>query len=102
MLEKIKQFEKKFDELSKEMGKPEVVSNHDLYSKLAKEYSDIEPIVKKGKKYKQILEQIDDTKNILGDETDEEMQELAKEELASLEEQFEYLEKEIQFLITPP
>jgi peptide chain release factor 1 len=102
MLNKIKQFEKKYEELSEEMGKPEVVSNHDLYSKLAKEYSDIEPIVKKGKKYKRVLEQIENTKNMLKDETDEEMQELAKEELANLEEQFEHLEKEIQFLITPP
>ncbi|MEJ2634285.1 MAG: peptide chain release factor 1 [Calditrichia bacterium] len=102
MLEKLKQFLSRFEEVSEEMGKPEVVSDHEQYARLAKEYSDLEPIVKKGRKYEQVLSQIDQTQRLLQDESDEEMRELAKEELSDLEEQAEKLDKELRLLVVPP
>ncbi len=102
MIEKLKQFLSRFEEVSEEMGKPEVVSDHEQYARLAKEYSDLEPIVKKGRKYEQVLSQIDQTQRLLQDESDEEMRELAKEELSDLEEQAEQLDKELRLLVVPP
>ncbi len=102
MLEKIKQLENRYQELGEEMGKPEVVSDHEQYSKLAKEYSDLEPVVKKGQKYEQILSQLEETRQMLDDDIDDEMEELAREELEKLEGSSEKLEKEIRKLLVPP
>jgi peptide chain release factor 1 len=102
MIEKLKQLEKRYSEISEEMGKPEVVSNRELYSQLAKEFSDLEPLIKKAQQYERALEQLTDTKKILEDEEDEEIKELAKEELAELEQTTEELENEIRLLLIPP
>jgi peptide chain release factor 1 len=102
MLEKLKQFEKRYSEVSAEMGKPEVVSNRELYSQLAKEFADLEPLIKKAQQYKNVLEQLTDTRGILEDEEDEELKELAREEVTQLEETIERLEDEIRLLLIPP
>ncbi len=102
MLEKLKNIEKKFLQISQEMGNPEVASNPDIYTKLAREYSDLEPLVLKYRKYHAVLNQIEDSKSILHEADDEEMKMLARDELAELEPQKETLEKEIQKLLVPP
>ncbi len=84
------------------MGQPEVVANHERYSQLAKEYSHLEPLIKKARQYEHIVSQIEDTRQLLEEENDEELSELAKEELASLEEQAEQMESEIRRLLVPP
>ncbi len=101
MIEKIKQLEKRYLEINQEMGKPEVVSNRELYSQLAKEYSDLEPIIKKFQEYQNIISQITSTRNMLHQEDDEEIRKLAREEIANLETQLKTVEKEIRQLITP-
>jgi peptide chain release factor 1 len=102
MQEKIRQLEQRYQEISEEMGKPEVVTDREQYSKLAKEYASLEPIVKKNQMYQRALGQWEDTRHILENETDEELIELAKEELLKLEQQVENLEKEIHRLLIPP
>jgi len=102
MQEKIRQIEQRFHDLSAEMGKPEVVTDRELYSRLAKEYSDLEPVIRKNKLYQRAVAQLEDTRHILENESDEELRELAKEELLSLEQQVENLEKEIHRLLIPP
>ncbi len=102
MLEKIKQLEKRINQISDEMGKQEIVTDHEQYSRLAKEYADLDPIIKKGRQYQKLLEQSENTRLILDEEPDEEVRELAKEELVSLTGQIEALEQEIRWLITPP
>jgi peptide chain release factor 1 len=102
MQEKITQLEQRFHALSEEMGKPEVVTDRELYSRLAKEYADLEPVVKKNQQYQRAVAQLEDTRHILENETDEELRELAKEELLNLEQQVENLEKEIHRLLIPP
>lgn len=102
MLEKIEEYEKQFQELNEEMGKPEVVSDHERYSQLAKEYSMLEPIIKKGREYKKILEQIQQTRSMLTTEHDEEMRDMAREELTHLQQKEAKLENEIKTLMAPP
>jgi peptide chain release factor 1 len=102
MLEKLKEIRKRYSELSEEMGKPEVASDHELYSELAKEYADLEFVVQKADKYEKALNQLEDTQKML-DETDEEdFREMAKEEIQQLDQRIETLEKEIRLLIIPP
>lgn len=102
MLEKLQNIENKFLQISREMGNPEVASNPEIYTKLAREYSDLEPVVLKYRQYRTVLSQIEDSKSILQETDDEEMKTLAREELAELESQKETLEKEIQKLLVPP
>ncbi len=101
-MEKLKKYLKRYNEISEEMGKTEVVKNHEVYSKLAKEYADLEPIVKKARNYEKAISQLQDTRNMLNNENDEELHELAHEEYEKLEAEVEKLEKEIRILITPP
>src|SRR4030042_2450785 len=102
MQEKIRHLEQRFHDLSEEMGKPEVVTDRELYSRLAKEYAGLEPLVKKNQLYQRAVGQLEDTRHILENETDEELRELAREELLNLEQQVESLEKEIHRLLIPP
>ncbi len=102
MIDKLKKLEQKYVELGEKMGKPEVAANHSLYNQLAKEYSDLEDIVKKGRKYMQALNEIENTRMMINEESDEEIRELAQEELKELEEQTDRLEKEIRILMVPP
>jgi len=102
MLEKLQNIENKFLQISREMGNPEVASNPEIYTKLAREYSDLEPVVLKYRQYRTVLSQIEDSKSILQETDDEDMKMLAREELADLEPKKETLEKEIQKLLVPP
>jgi len=102
MIEKLKKLEKKFAQISDEMGKAEVVTDHEIYSQLAKEYADLEPLIKKGQKYEKMLAQLEDARNILEEEEDEELRELAKEEVTQLENLTETLENEIRLMLIPP
>ena len=93
MLEKLKQIQKRYSEISDEMGKPEVVTDRELYSQLAKEFADLEPLMRKARQYESVFTQLNDTRQILEDEEDEELREMAREEMAQLEEAAEQLEK---------
>lgn len=102
MLEKLKQLEKKYSEISEKMGKPEVVTDRELYSQLAKEFADLEPLIKKARQYEKTLAQLNDTRKFLEEEEDEELKELAREEMTQFEETTEQLENEIRLLLIPP
>lgn len=102
MLEKLNEIEEKFQKLAQQMADPAVASEHEKYTRLAREYSELEQVVKAARRYKRVLEQIEDSRQILNDSDDEEMKELAKEELAELKEKEAQLTSELQRLLTPP
>jgi len=102
MIEKIEQLERRFEEISAEMGKPEVVSDREKYAALAKEYSQLEALVKTGREYRQALQELEDARQLLQNENEEEMRSLVKEEIAQLEKKVDRLEKEIRQLLIPP
>ena len=66
-----------------------------------KEHSDLEPIVMKYREYTNVLNSIKESKEILQEESDEELRELAKMELSELEDQVEPLESELKILLLP-
>lgn len=80
---------------------PAIISDMDRYVKLNKEYSELEKIVAVYNDYKNVLDNLQSTKELLNTEKDEEMREMAKEELAALEERLPTLEEEIKWLLVP-
>ena len=102
MLDKLKNIEQKFQKIADEMADPGIASDHSKYSKLAQEYSDLEPLVLKYREYRAVLNSISESKNLLMESSDDELRELAKMELEESEDKKEILTKEIQRLLVPP
>lgn len=101
ILDKLKGVNKRFEEIAKLLTDPSVTADMERYIKLNKEYKDLEPVKDAYNKYKSLLEGIDDAKEILANESDEELREMAKAELDELSEQQEPMEEEIKFLLIP-
>ena len=100
MLEKLEAIKARFEEIGVALSNPEIVSDNKRYRQLSKEYRTLEKIVKIRDKYANILDDIEFNKEVLNSD-DEEMRELAKEELPQLQEQKEQFEKEIRNLLIP-
>lgn len=98
MKEKLLPFIKRYDEISAELVKSEVLSDIAKLAALSKEQSDLENIALKSKEYIDILSQIDENKTLLNDK---DLGELAKDELRILEAKKENLEDEIKILLIP-
>jgi peptide chain release factor 1 len=100
-LAKIKKAQDRFCELEKLLADPEVMSEQSRYQKLAKEYSDITPLVAKYRDYEQILKQTEDLQHMLKENTDREFAELAKLELEDLKQKQEGYLKELDEILNP-
>ena len=98
MLEHLKAIEDKYNNLSEELTKPEVLGDIKKTTEISKEMRDMEDVVNCYRKYKKVLQEIEDAKEMI---KDPEMEEMAKEELATLEEEKEKLEGELQILLIP-
>jgi peptide chain release factor 1 len=98
-VEKMRELERRFGEIEARMSAGPAP---DVYVKLASEYSELEPVVKKIREYEKGVSELADLKALLADKaTDREMRELAELEIPELEEQIEALEKEMQLLLLP-
>ncbi len=100
MLTKLRRIEERYQDLEKLLSDPDVIGNYDEYRKYAKEHADISDIVQIYRKYVKTRSQIEDNKDILKD-GDEELRELAKEELPYLREKLELLENQLKILLLP-
>jgi peptide chain release factor 1 len=100
MLEKLEAIKARFEELGIALSNPEIVSDNKKYKQLSKEYRDLEKIVIVRNKYAKILDDIEFNKEVLSSD-DEEMRELAKEEIPQLTEEKEKLEKQIRSMLIP-
>ena len=101
MFERLDEVLIRYQQVLEELGDPGVASDVDRYRKLMKEQSDLAPLVEKYTEYKKTKQAIDDSLEILDLEDDEEMRELAKEELASAKTSLEELEQELKVLLIP-
>ena len=100
MLDKLEAIQARFDEVGVALTNPEIVGNNQKFSALSKEYRSLEKIVRARKEY---LASIDDVKSYREalNGNDEELREMAKEELPAVEEKKEELEKYIRQLLIP-
>jgi len=102
MLEKLANLEKRFRELTKLLSDPEIVADRVKYQKLAKERSQIEPLVKKYQRYEKVIRQLDEAQELYTLEKDLEFKALAKAELDKLSKEKGALERELRILLLPP
>ncbi|QMU30965.1 peptide chain release factor 1 [Adhaeribacter radiodurans] len=101
MLDKLEAIKERFDEVNQLLQQPESMSDMKKYKSLNKEYKDLEKIVIEYKKYQNLLGNIDNAKQVIATEKDEEFREMAKEELDELYPQLEELEEVIKNLLIP-
>ncbi len=101
MFDKLEDLLIRFEELMSELSEPDVANNPERFRRLMKEQSDLTPIVEAYKEYKQCRQSIEDSLAMLEEESDEEMRELAKEELGEARKRVEELETELKILLLP-
>lgn len=90
-----------YEEVMQALNEPDVTGDQKRFRKLMKEQSDLAPLVEAYKRYKQAKQDIEDSLALLEEENDEEMRELAKEELADGKKRMEELEQELKILLLP-
>ena len=101
LLEKLESIKIRWDEVAQLIVDPEIISDMDRYVKLNKEYSDLKELVDVYLDYKNVIENISSSKEILANEQDPEFKEMAKLELDELEQRKEELEANIKVMLIP-
>lgn len=101
ILDKLEAIKNSWEEIAEQMSAPDVMKDMKNFVKLNKDYKDLEPIVHAYKQYKNLLESVENTNELLKTEKDLEFREMAREELGSLEERKNVLEEEIRLLLIP-
>ncbi|MBW2594386.1 MAG: peptide chain release factor 1 [Deltaproteobacteria bacterium] len=100
MLTKLREIEKRYQDLEGLLSDPAVISNYSEYQKYAREHAGISDIVQAYRQYRDIVSQIEDNKDLLKD-GDAELRELVKEELPPLREKLQALEEKLKILLLP-
>ncbi len=101
MFDKLDDLLRRYEELMLELNEPSIANDQQRFRKLMKEQSDLTPIVEAYKEYKKCKETVEESLMILDEESDEEMKELAKDELNEAKSRIEELEKELKILLLP-
>ena len=101
MLEKLKILKDRFDELSDLLIKPDIISDQSRYIKISKEYKDLKTVVDKKNEYEEVLSNISEAKEIIKNENDKEMIELANLELNEAQAKVVKIEDDLKKLLIP-
>ena len=101
MFDKLDDLLLRYEDLMNELNEPSVVNEQERFRKLMKEQSDLQPIVDAYKEYKKCKDTVEESLQMLEEENDEEMRELAKEELSESKKKVEELEHELKVLLLP-
>ena len=101
MFDKLEDLLHHFEEIMSELAEPNVANNQERFRMLMKEQSDLTPIVEAYREYKKSKQDIEDSLALLDEETDEDMKEMLKEELASAKKRVEELEQKLKILLLP-
>ncbi|GHB51654.1 peptide chain release factor 1 [Persicitalea jodogahamensis] len=101
MQDKLEAIKERFHEVGQQIIQPEVVNDMQRYTKLSKEYSDLEKVVKQYDAYQKILKDIAGARELVNTEKDPEMREMAKEELNELQPQQEAMEAALKEMLIP-
>lgn len=101
MFDKLEGLVGRFEDISQMINDPEVIAKQERWRKLMKEHSDLGVIVGTYQSYKETKANIEDSLMILEEESDEEMREMAKEELAESKANLETIEQELKILLIP-
>ena len=101
MLEKIQIIKQRFDEVSDLIIQPDIISDQKRYIQINKEYKDLKKILERAEVYKTLVSNLEEAQEIITDESDSEMVEMAKIQMDEAKQQMPVLEEEIKVLLIP-
>ena len=101
MLDRMRTIEDRYDEIDRLMADPDVAVDYTRIERLAREQAQIREVVELSRAARSLASELDDLREMLRDESDEEMVELAREEIAELEARFETTERDLKLALVP-
>lgn len=101
LLDKVLSLQDKFKSLQEQLASPDVMSDMKRYVQLNKDYKELEPIINAGLEYKKTLDNIASAKDILINEKDDDLKEMAREEISELEAKVPAMEDNLKLLLIP-
>src|SRR5208337_3648378 len=99
MFDRLESVAQRFHKLEEDLGNPELLSNQKEYQQVAKERSELAPIVEKYAHYKKLKEQVQENQALFEREEDPEMREMIRDEIAGLKDRLDAAEKEIKLML---
>ncbi|HKC65194.1 MAG TPA: peptide chain release factor 1, partial [Pyrinomonadaceae bacterium] len=101
MLEKLEQIEARYEELTDQLASPDIMSDFAAYTKLAKQHRSLGEVVKKYRELKSLKDELAGARELLDTADDEEMRELARVEVATLQSRLDQCEADLKLLLIP-
>ena len=101
IIDKLEDIKTKWETLGEQLNDPEIIGDMKRFVKINKDYKDLEPIVAAFKEYKNLLANIEEAREILKNEKDDDMREMAQEELEASEQRRDVIEEDIRLMLIP-
>src|SRR6266542_1962016 len=101
MFKRLEQTEARYEELSQELSSPELLANQAAYTKAARQHRSLSEIVEKYRLWKSLKTELSGARELLNTADDEEMREMARQEVATLEERLAATENDLKLLLVP-
>ena len=101
LLEKVLSLQDKYKKLEQQLADPEVIADMKKFVQLNKDYKELQPIIAAGLEYKRLVEELSQAKDIIMNEKDEDLKEMAREEIADIEPKLPEMEQNIKLLLIP-
>ena len=100
-MEKVLSLQDKYNALQEQLASPEVMSDMKRFVQLSKDYKELEPIIKAGLEYKKMVDELAAAKDILMNEKDNDLREMARDEISEIEPKLPEMEQNIKLLLIP-
>ncbi|MCP4138594.1 MAG: peptide chain release factor 1 [bacterium] len=101
MEDKLKQIHERFRKIEEDMSRPEIISDQNQFRALTKEHSALTPVMQEFEEYKKLKKELEDSKELIEEEKDEEMKEMLRVEIEELESQVEECSEKLVIMLLP-
>ena len=101
LLEKVLSLQDKYKKLEEQLSDPSVIADMKKFVQLNKDYKELQPIIAAGLEYKKLVDELAQAKDILINEKDDDLKDMAREEIAEIEPKLPEMEQNIKLLLIP-
>jgi peptide chain release factor 1 len=101
LTDRLENLEKQYLDLEQRLSDPEVIRAQDVYQKLMKEHAELAPLIQAFRRYKHLEKELADSQSLLKDDSDEDLKDMAREDVQSLKEQIGQVEEDLRVLLLP-